>query len=81
MRASTAPEGCKSPKDGHRATLYIDNMEVTTKCDEQIQYALYEKPMFAYLPERYEWVDTQLSSINWKAIGLAKNSLSKDQSI
>ena len=51
MRASTAPEGRKSPKDGHRATLYIDNMEITTKCDDQIQYALHTKPMFAYSGE------------------------------
>ena len=81
MRATAAPEDRKLPKDEHRATLYIDNMEVTTKCDEQIQYALYAKPMFAYLLERYEWVDAQLSSINWRAIGLAKSRLSKDQSI
>ena len=53
MRASAAPEDQKLPNDGHRATLYIDNMEVTTKCDEQIQYALHAKPMFAYLLERY----------------------------
>ena len=37
--------------------------------------------MFSYLLERYEWVDAQLSSINWRAIGLVKNRLSKDQSI
>ena len=83
MCASTAPEGRKMPKDGHRATLYINNMEVTTKCDEPIQYALHAKPMFAHLLEQYEWVDTstQLSSINWRSIGLVKNRLSKDQSI
>ena len=36
MRVSTAPKGQKLSKDGHRATLYINNMEVTTKCDEQV---------------------------------------------
>ena len=36
--------------------------------------------MFAYLLEKHEWVDVQLSSINWKAIGLIKIRLSKDQS-
>ena len=56
-------------------------MEVTTKCDEQIQYALHAKPMFACLLEKHEWVDAQLFSINWKAIGLINNRLSKDQSI
>ena len=37
--------------------------------------------MFAYLLDRYEWVDTQIPPINWKAIGLVKNRLSKDKSI
>ena len=37
--------------------------------------------MFAYLLERYEWVDAQLSSTNWRAMGLIKNRLSKNQSI
>ena len=64
MRASTAPGGQRTPKDGHRATLYIDTWKSPPKCDEQVQYALHAKPMFVYLLERYEWVDTQLSSIN-----------------
>ena len=67
--------------DGHRVTLCINNMEVMTKCDEQVQYALHAKPMFACLLEKYEWVDAQLSSINWRAIGLIKNRLPKDHSI
>ena len=81
MRASSAPTGRKFPKDGHHATLYIDDMKVTTICDEQVQYALHAKPMFAYLLEKYAWVDAQLSSINWRAIGLIKNRLSTDKSI
>ena len=37
--------------------------------------------MFEYLCKRFEWVDAQLSGVNWKAIGLAKRRLSDDQSI
>ena len=50
MCASVAPKERQMPKDGHRVTLYISNMEVATKCDEHIQYVLHAKPMFAYLP-------------------------------
>ena len=81
MRASTTPTEKKQAREGHRATLYIDDKEVITKFDEQIQYAVHSKSMFQYLCERHEWVDGQLSTINWKAIGLIKNRLSKDQSI
>ena len=72
MRASAVPAHRPPPKEGHRATLYIDNREVTTKMDEQIQYAAHSPSMFQYLCERHEWVDGQLSTINWRAIGLAK---------
>ena len=33
------------------------------------------------LYEHFEWVDAQLSGVNWKAIGPAKRRLSHDQSI
>ena len=49
--------------------------------DEQIHYAAHAPEMFKYLCERFEWVDAQLSGVNWKAIGLAKRRLSHDQSI
>ena len=38
-------------------------------------------PMFEYLCECFEWVDVQLSGINWKAVGLAKCRLSHEQFI
>ena len=72
MRASDRPSGQPTPSAGHRATLYIDNLDVTTKMDEQIHFAIHAPGMFEYLCERFEWVDTQLFGINWKAIGLAK---------
>ena len=64
MRASTAPKGRRTPKAGHHATLYIDNMEVAAKCDKQVHFVLHEKLVLAYLLKLYEWVDAQLSSIN-----------------
>ena len=48
MRASIAPKG-RNPKDGHPVTLYMSNMEVTTKCDEQTQYALCTCKAHVYL--------------------------------
>ena len=78
MRASDRPTGRLTPAVGHRATLCIDNLEVTTKMDEQIHYAIHAPKMFEYLCERFEWVDAQLSGVNWKAIGLTKRQLSRD---
>ena len=72
MRASDRPSGRPAPDAGHQATLYIDNLEVTTKMDEQIHYAPHAPEMFENLCERFEWVDAQLSGVNWKAIDLAK---------
>ena len=48
--------------------------------DEQIHCAAHAPEIFEYLCERFEWVDAQLSGVNWKAIGLAKRRLSHDQS-
>ena len=81
MRASRRPTSRPTPAAGHRATLYIDNLEITTKMDEQIHYAVYAPKMFEYLCERFEWVDAQLLGVNWKTIGLAKRWLSHNQSI
>ena len=81
MRASDRPTSRPTPAEDHRATLFIDNLEVTTKMDEQIHYAAHAPEMFEYLCERFEWVDVQLSGVNWKAIGLSKRRLSHDQSI
>ena len=81
MRASDRPTSCPTPAAGHRATLHIDNLEVTTKMDEQIHYAVHTPGMFEYLGERFEWVDARLSGVNWKVTGLAKQRSSHDQRI
>ena len=81
MRAFHRPTGRPTPAAGHRATLYIDNLEITTKMDEQLHYAAHAPKMFEYLCERFEWVDAHLSGANWEAIGLAKRRLSHDQPI
>ena len=81
MCTSDRPTGRPTPAAGHRATLYIDNLEVTTKMDEQIHYAAHASEMFEYLCERFEWVDAQLSGLSWKVIGLVKRRLFHDQSI
>ena len=81
MRASYRPTGRPTPAAGHRATLHIDNLEVTTKMNEQLHYAIHDPQMFEYLCECLEWVDAQLSGVNWKAIGLAKRRLPHDQFI
>ena len=49
MRASSRPTGQPTPAAGHQATLYIDNLEVTTKMDKQIPYAVHAPKMFEYL--------------------------------
>ena len=81
MRASDRPASRPTSAAGQRATLCIDNLEVTTKMDEQIHYAVHALEMFEYLCERFKSFDAQLSGVNWKAIGLAKRRLSHDQSI
>ena len=81
IRVSRRPTGRPTPAASHRAALYIDNQEVTTKMNEQIFYTVHAPNMFEYLYERFEWVYTQLLGVNWKTISLAKRWLSHNQSI
>ena len=64
MCASSRLTGRSTPAAGHQATLYIDNLEVTTKINEQFHYAVHAPKMFEYLCERFGWVDAQLSGVN-----------------
>eukprot|EP00970_Alexandrium_tamarense_P014567 scaffold4197_cov152-Alexandrium_tamarense.AAC.1 len=44
---------------------------------EQIQYAGQAPKMFEYIWERFEWMDHQCCSVNWKGIGVAKKRLTR----
>lgn len=69
------------PLPNHKATLYLNNKMVTTKLNEQIQYAAQAPAMFEYIREKFEWTDGQCSCVNWKAIGTAKKRLRRSSSI
>ena len=69
------------PGTGTGTTLYLGNNMVTTEMDEQIAYAAHAPAQVKYLMDKYEWTDTQVSAINWNAIGLAKKCLTRKTSI
>ena len=68
------------PTEGAGAILYLGTNMVTTKMEEQIKYAAHAKQQFTYLRKKYEWTDSQLSTVNWDAVGAAKRRLKKDAS-
>lgn len=81
MRQAVTPSERQPTTEGHGATLFIGKTEVTTKMNDQIQYAASAEPMFKFLCKRFEWTDQQPQEINWRAIGLMKRRLSHSQSI
>ncbi|KAL7524216.1 hypothetical protein ACHAWF_000866 [Thalassiosira exigua] len=70
----TAPEGTG-------AMLYLNDDMVTTKIDEQIQYAAPGIDNLTYVRDKYEWTDNNILSINWKAIQESKNRLDTSDNI
>ena len=81
MRGGTIPSTRAQPLPGHKATLYLSNNMVTSKINEQIQYAAQAPAMFEYIMDRFEWTDGQCSMVNWTAIGRKKKRLRREQSI
>jgi len=69
------------PTPGSGAALYLNNDLVTTKMDEQIQYAAHAGPMLEYIQQKFEWTHQQTDGINWKGIRLAKRRLKRHESI
>lgn len=69
------------PLSGAGAMLYFGTDMVTTEMNEQIAYAVHAKDQFEYLHGLYEWTDAQTQTINWKAIGWAKERLRRHKSI
>ena len=61
--------------------LYFGNNMVTTEMNEQIAYAAHAENQFEYIRKIFEWTDAQTTTINWKAIGLAKKRLKLHESI
>ena len=57
IRRAVTPSERQLATEGHGATLFIGKLEVTTKMDDQLQYAAYAEPMFKYLCKRFEWTD------------------------
>jgi hypothetical protein len=55
---------------------------VTTELNEhQIQYAAQAPKMFEYIVDKFGWTDAQVSTVNWRGLGQAKNRLDRYCSI
>ncbi|KAL7530352.1 hypothetical protein ACHAWF_003347 [Thalassiosira exigua] len=48
---------------------------VTSEMNDQIRYDAHTKATFDFYKHKNEWTDNNISSINWKAIGHAKNRI------
>ena len=75
-------EGTRPPPiEGAGAILYLGANMVTTEVDAPINFAAHSNNQFQYLRQKIEWTDSQLTAINWKAIGAAKRRLKRAASI
>jgi hypothetical protein len=54
---------------------------VTTEINAQIQYAAQAPKLFTYLMEKFDWIDTQISALNFTGLGRAKKQLNRTRSI
>jgi hypothetical protein len=54
---------------------------VTTEINAQIQYAAQAPKLFTYLMEKFGWIDTQISALNFTGLGRAKQRLDRARSI
>jgi hypothetical protein len=72
---------CPEPLPGSKATLYIGPHMVTTELNEQIQYASQAPKLFEYIADKFSWTDAQVSTVNWRGLGRAKNRLDRYRSI
>jgi hypothetical protein len=81
MLTTPAPTSRPTPLPSSKATLYIGDNMVTTDINEQIQYAAQAPKMFEYIADKFGWTDPQVSTVNWKGFGRAKNRLDRFRSI
>jgi hypothetical protein len=71
LREGTHPTSRPAPLPDAKATLFFGTNMVTTEINEQIQYA-------AQAPD---WIDTQLTTVNFTGLGRAKKRLTRVRSI
>ncbi|KAL7523045.1 hypothetical protein ACHAWF_000338, partial [Thalassiosira exigua] len=71
----TPADAPPTPVRGSRAMLYLGNDMVTTDMEEQIQYKAHADALRSYTIAKFEWTQVQYDSVNWRAIGLAKQRL------
>ena len=50
-----------------RATLFINNIQITNKLQRCIRHQLYDKPFQTYLQQKYSWSKETFDQINWEA--------------
>ena len=81
VRNMIAPTTRPDPINGAGAMLYLGNNMVTTEMEEQIQYHAHEEALRTYVLNKFEWTDNEYDSINWRAIGIAKERLKLNRSI
>jgi hypothetical protein len=72
LREGSHPTTRPVPLPGSKATLFFGNNMVTTEINEQIQYATQAPKPFTYLIEKFDWIDTQISALNFTGLGQAK---------
>ena len=61
--------------------LHLRNNLVTTNMEEQIQREAHEKDLKRYIQNKYKWTDEYIDSINWKAVGQAKERLKLNKNV
>ena len=69
------------PPEGTKAALYLNDFLVTTELEEQIHYAAHARPLLAYVRDKFEWTDSEIDGINWRAIGHAKARLKLNDNV
>ena len=50
-----------------RATLFINNIQITNKLQKCIRHQMYDKPFQEYLQQKYSWTKETFDQINWEA--------------
>jgi hypothetical protein len=62
------------PRLGHnRAQLHIGGRTINGKYRQEIRLAKSEGPLRAYIMRKYSWTESQMESIDWKALTRALN--------
>ena len=77
----TPADAPPTPVRGSRAMLYLGNDMVTTEMEEQIQYKAHSNALRSYTIGKFEWTQTQYDSVNWRALGLAKQRLTMTKNV